>query len=117
MLILAPTRELAVQIADDVEGFSYHTDITSVAVYGGVEMGPQERALEAGVDIVVATPGRLMDHMRHDAVDLLRVQVPGSVANHGWCQGVQVSLALVSIRASRYSTIGLFAATIRVRVS
>ena len=46
VLILAPTRELAVQIADDVEGFSYHTDITSVAVYGGVEMGPQERALK-----------------------------------------------------------------------
>jgi ATP-dependent RNA helicase RhlE len=68
VLILAPTRELAVQIADDVEGFAYHTDITSVAVYGGVEMGPQERALKAGVDIVIATPGRLMDHMRSKTV-------------------------------------------------
>ena len=68
VLILAPTRELAVQIADDVEGFSYHTDITSVAVYGGVEMGPQERALKSGVDIVIATPGRLMDHMRSKSV-------------------------------------------------
>ncbi|HEX6974041.1 MAG TPA: DEAD/DEAH box helicase, partial [Vicinamibacterales bacterium] len=58
VLILAPTRELAVQIEDDVQGFIYHTDITSVAVYGGVEMGPQERALKSGVDIVVATPGR-----------------------------------------------------------
>ena len=68
VLILAPTRELAVQIEDDVQGFIYHTDITSVAVYGGVEMGPQERALKSGVDIIVATPGRLMDHMRSAAV-------------------------------------------------
>jgi ATP-dependent RNA helicase RhlE len=68
VLILAPTRELAVQIEDDVQGFIYHTDITSVAVYGGVEMGPQERALKSGVDIVVATPGRLMDHMRSKTV-------------------------------------------------
>ena len=68
VLILAPTRELCVQIADDVEGFTYHTDITSVAVYGGVDMGPQERALKSGVDIVIATPGRLMDHMRSKTV-------------------------------------------------
>jgi len=69
VLILAPTRELAVQIEDDVQGFIYHTDITSIAVYGGVDMGPQERALKSGVDIVVATPGRLMDHMRSKTVD------------------------------------------------
>jgi ATP-dependent RNA helicase RhlE len=68
VLILAPTRELTVQIADDVEGFTYHTDVTSVAVYGGVEMGSQERALKSGVDIVIATPGRLMDHMRSKTV-------------------------------------------------
>ncbi len=68
VLILAPTRELAVQIADDVEGFTYHTDVTSIAVYGGVDMGPQERALKSGVDIVIATPGRLMDHMRSKTV-------------------------------------------------
>jgi ATP-dependent RNA helicase RhlE len=74
-LVLAPTRELAVQIEDTLVGLTYHAPATSAAVYGGVEMGPQERALKAGVDIVVATPGRLMDHMRHDAVDLVRVQV------------------------------------------
>ncbi len=68
VLILAPTRELAVQIEDDVQGFTYHTDITSIAVYGGVDMGPQERALKSGVDIIVATPGRLMDHMRSKTV-------------------------------------------------
>ena len=74
-LILAPTRELAVQIEDTLVGLTYHAPVTTAPVFGGVEMGPQERALRAGVDIVVATPGRLMDHMRHDAVDLLRVQV------------------------------------------
>jgi ATP-dependent RNA helicase RhlE len=73
VLILAPTRELCVQIEDDVQGFTYHTDLTSIAVYGGVEMGAQERALKSGVDIVVATPGRLMDHQRSGAVNFSRV--------------------------------------------
>ena len=68
VLILAPTRELCVQIEDDVQGFSYHTELTSIAVYGGVPMDAQEFALKSGVDIVVATPGRLMDHMRNGAV-------------------------------------------------
>jgi ATP-dependent RNA helicase RhlE len=74
-LILAPTRELVVQIEDSLVGLTYHTPVTSAAVFGGVEMGPQERALQAGVDIVVATPGRLMDHMRHSNTDFVRVQV------------------------------------------
>jgi ATP-dependent RNA helicase RhlE len=74
-LILAPTRELAVQIEDQVQGLTYHTTVSSIAVYGGVPMDIQERALRAGVDIVVATPGRLMDHMRHDSVDLSGLEI------------------------------------------
>jgi ATP-dependent RNA helicase RhlE len=70
VLVLAPTRELAVQIEDEIHGLAYHTTVTSAAVYGGVEMGQQERALKAGVDIIVATPGRLMDHMRQQNADL-----------------------------------------------
>jgi len=70
VLVLAPTRELAVQIEDEIHGLAYHTTITSAPVYGGVEMGVQERALKAGVDIIVATPGRLMDHMRQQNADL-----------------------------------------------
>jgi ATP-dependent RNA helicase RhlE len=70
VLVLAPTRELAVQIEDEIHGLSYHTNVTSAAVYGGVEMTAQERALRAGVDIIVATPGRLMDHMRQQNADL-----------------------------------------------
>jgi len=70
VLVLAPTRELAVQIEDEIHGLSYHTSVTSAAIYGGVEMNAQERALRAGVDIIVATPGRLMDHMRQQNADL-----------------------------------------------
>jgi ATP-dependent RNA helicase RhlE len=74
-LVLAPTRELAVQIEDTLVGLTYHTHVSSAAVYGGVGMDPQERALKAGVDIVVATPGRLMDHMRHSSTDFMRLKV------------------------------------------
>jgi ATP-dependent RNA helicase RhlE len=75
VLVLAPTRELAVQIEDEIHGLAYHTSVTSAAVYGGVEMGPQERALKAGVDIIVATPGRLIDHMRQENADLSGVEL------------------------------------------
>jgi ATP-dependent RNA helicase RhlE len=75
VLVLAPTRELAVQIEDQIHGLAYHTNITSAAIYGGVEMGAQERALKAGVDIIVATPGRLMDHMRQQNADLSGIEL------------------------------------------
>ena len=74
-LILAPTRELATQIDDEIQGFAYHAPVASVAVYGGVPMEPQERALKAGVDIVVATPGRLLDHMRSNVGDFSKLEV------------------------------------------
>ena len=74
-LILAPTRELAVQIEDQVQGLTYHTAVSSIAVFGGVPMTQQEQALKANVDIVVATPGRLMDHMRHNAVSFESLEV------------------------------------------
>ena len=74
-LILAPTRELAVQIEDQVQGLTYHTTVSSVAVFGGVPMTQQEQALKAHVDIVVATPGRLMDHMRHHSVSFGALEV------------------------------------------
>ena len=74
-LVLAPTRELATQIDDEVQGFAYHSPVSSVAVYGGVPIEPQERALKAGVDIVVATPGRLLDHMRSQVGDFSRLEV------------------------------------------
>jgi len=75
VLALAPTRELAVQIEDDFTGFSYHTTLTSIAVYGGVDGDVQARALRAGADVVVATPGRLLDHMSCGIVDFSKVEV------------------------------------------
>ncbi len=75
VLVLAPTRELAVQIEDEIHGLSYHTTITSAAIFGGVEMGGQERALKAGVDMIVATPGRLIDHMRQQNADLGAIEL------------------------------------------
>jgi ATP-dependent RNA helicase RhlE len=63
-LVLAPTRELAAQILEDLTALAIHTPITGAAVFGGVGMGPQEHAFRSGVDVIVATPGRLLDHMR-----------------------------------------------------
>ncbi len=74
-LILAPTRELVAQIEDAIQGLTYHTPVTSAAVYGGIAMEPQDRALRAGVHIVVATPGRLMDHMRSATPDFSTLEV------------------------------------------
>jgi ATP-dependent RNA helicase RhlE len=64
-LILTPTRELAAQIAEHLEGLGQHTGITGAAIFGGVAVGPQEKAFRDGVDILIATPGRLLDHFQH----------------------------------------------------
>lgn len=74
-LILSPTRELAMQIDEQVLALGYHVGLSAVAVVGGVDAGPQERALRDGCEIVVATPGRLLDHMRFKYVDLSAVEV------------------------------------------
>jgi ATP-dependent RNA helicase RhlE len=63
-LVLTPTRELAAQIVGDLTDLAVHTPITAAAVYGGVGMGPQEHAFRSGVDVIVGTPGRLLDHFR-----------------------------------------------------
>ena len=62
-LILTPTRELAAQILDDFRALTKHTPMTGAAVYGGVSMGPQEQAFRRGATVIVATPGRLLDHL------------------------------------------------------
>src|SRR5258705_8385808 len=64
VLVLTPTRELAAQILEDVNGLAVHTALPGASVYGGVGMGPQEHAFRSGVDVIVATPGRLLDHAR-----------------------------------------------------
>src|ERR687897_2056018 len=73
-LVLAPTRELAAQILEDFDALSVHTPITGAAVYGGVGMGPQEHAFRSGVDVIIATPGRLIDHMRSPYAKLNQIE-------------------------------------------
>jgi ATP-dependent RNA helicase RhlE len=63
-LILTPTRELAAQILEDLNDLTVHTPMSGASVYGGVGMGPQEHAFRTGVDVIVGTPGRLLDHFR-----------------------------------------------------
>ncbi|HEY5538419.1 MAG TPA: DEAD/DEAH box helicase, partial [Thermoplasmata archaeon] len=74
-LVLSPTRELAAQTDAALRQLAKGTRIRGVAVYGGAGMGPQEHALRAGVDVVVATPGRLLDHMGRRNVDFRSLQV------------------------------------------
>lgn len=75
IIILSPTRELCLQIADDMEDFSkYLPEVRILAVYGGTNIEPQIRALKHGVDIIVATPGRLMDLMKRGVADLSEVK-------------------------------------------
>jgi ATP-dependent RNA helicase DeaD len=69
-LIMAPTRELAMQISDEIKKFGKHTGIRIATVYGGQGMGIQLDALHRGVEIVVATPGRLIDHLKRGSIEL-----------------------------------------------
>ncbi len=72
-LVIAPTRELALQITTEIKKFAKNTSTRVITVYGGAGMGPQLDALERGVDIVVATPGRLLDHVNRKSVNLSHV--------------------------------------------
>ena len=73
-LVLTPTRELAAQIVEDLDDLAVHTPLTAAAVFGGVGMGPQEHAFRSGVDVVVGTPGRLLDHFRSSYAKLAGLQ-------------------------------------------
>ena len=74
-LILVPTRELALQVADHAEQLSAHTDLQVVAIFGGVALGNQEKALKRGADVVIATPGRLLDHASRKNISFASLQV------------------------------------------
>ncbi|MCP1116753.1 DEAD/DEAH box helicase [Robbsia andropogonis] len=74
-LILTPTRELADQVADNVAAYAKHTDLRSLVVFGGIDMQGQAQALRGGVEILVATPGRLLDHVQQRNVQLGQVQM------------------------------------------
>jgi ATP-dependent RNA helicase RhlE len=75
VLILTPTRELAAQVGESVRDYGKHSKASAAIIYGGVSINPQITALRRGVDIVVATPGRLLDHVGQRTVDLSQVEV------------------------------------------
>jgi ATP-dependent RNA helicase RhlE len=74
-LVLVPTRELAVQVHESVRTYGRHLRLKATTIYGGVGMGPQLSALKSGVDIIVATPGRLLDHISQRSVDLSGIEI------------------------------------------
>ena len=74
-LVITPTRELAAQIEQHLAGLAVHTPLSGAAIFGGVAMGPQEHALRSGVDVIIATPGRLLDHFKHDYARLDGLEV------------------------------------------
>ncbi|MBS0556933.1 MAG: DEAD/DEAH box helicase [Proteobacteria bacterium] len=74
-LVLTPTRELAAQVHDSLRAYAKHVKMFSATIFGGVGMGPQIDALRRGVDVLVATPGRLIDHMERRTVDLSGIEI------------------------------------------
>ena len=74
-LVLTPTRELAQQVQDAVTTYGKFLDLRTGSIYGGVGMQGQIKMLRRGVDIIIATPGRLLDHMQHKTIDLKHIQV------------------------------------------
>ena len=75
VLVLTPTRELAIQVEESVRTYGKHLPINSLAVFGGVGINPQIANLRRGVDILVATPGRLLDHVQQRTVDLSKIEI------------------------------------------
>src|SRR6267378_3823232 len=109
-LILVPTRELAEQVLQSARAYGRHLDVSAAAIYGGVGMEPQTRALARGTDIVVATPGRLLDHMERGHVDFSRLEV--LVLDEGFAPDVRRILR--ALPAKRQTM--LFSATVSLEV-
>jgi ATP-dependent RNA helicase RhlE len=112
-LVLTPTRELAAQVRDHIVALGRHTTVRSAAVFGGVAHGPQERALRAGVDVVVATPGRLLDHIsqgsaRFDGLEILVLDEADRMLDMGFLPDVRRILAKLPARRQTM----LFSATL-----
>lgn len=74
-LVLTPTRELASQVFESIENYSKYLSLTATVIFGGVNINPQKSKLKKGVDILVATPGRLLDHAAQRTVDLSRIEI------------------------------------------
>ncbi|MGH8664952.1 MAG: DEAD/DEAH box helicase [Burkholderiales bacterium] len=118
VLVLTPTRELAAQIQESVRGYGRHLPIRSTVVYGGVGMTPQVDVLRRGVDILVATPGRLLDHVSQKTVDLSRVEVlvldeADRMLDMGFIRDIRRILALLPAKRQNLLFSATFSAEIR----
>jgi len=112
-LVLTPTRELAAQIHEHLEQLAVHTPVSGAAIFGGVGLGPQEHALRRGVDVIVATPGRLLDHLgrpytRFDGLEVLVLDEADRMLDMGFLPDIRRVLK----RLPRKRQTLLFSATI-----
>lgn len=99
-LILVPTRELAAQVGKSIEAYGKNLTLSSCTIYGGVKFTPQVKKLERGVDILVATPGRLLEHIKQDNVNLSKVEIvvfdeADRILDMGFWDEVETLLAMV----------------------
>ena len=117
-LIIAPTRELADQIHDNVKTYIQFTPLRSAAVFGGVDMQPQTNALRAGVEILIATPGRLLDHVQQKSVNLSQVQLlvldeADRMLDMGFLPDIQRIINLLNLRRQNLMFSATFSDEIR----
>ncbi len=116
-LVLSPTRELANQIARELAGIAKFKDVRILTIYGGVAMGPQEQALEEGVELVVGTPGRVLDHLRRGNLDLSESKIAcldeaDEMLSMGFFQDVTKILS----KLAKGSQLLMFSATVNAEV-
>jgi len=102
-LVLTPTRELALQVEESIRDYGKHLKLTSTTIFGGVNVNPQIRILKAGVDIVVATPGRLLDHQDQRTIDLSKVEFlildeADRMLDMGFIRDIRKILALLPVK-------------------
>jgi ATP-dependent RNA helicase RhlE len=117
-LVLTPTRELAAQVADNVAAYSRHLDLRSDVVFGGVKVNPQMMRLRGGADVLVATPGRLMDLAQQNAVKLNRVEIlvldeADRMLDMGFIRDIQKILALLPPKRQNLLFSATFEASIK----
>ncbi len=113
-LVLTPTRELAAQVGESVETYGRHLNLRSAIVFGGVKINPQIEKLRRGVDVLIATPGRLLDHVGQNTVDLSQVEIlvldeADRMLDMGFIHDIRKLLALLPENARRQNL--LFSAT------
>jgi ATP-dependent RNA helicase DeaD len=116
-LVVAPTRELAMQIAGEIKKFAKYTGIKTATVYGGQGMGIQLDALERGVEIIVATPGRLIDHLKRGSIELMDIEhivldEADTMLDMGFIDDIQFILDL----APEERTMSLYSATMPTEI-